>query len=80
MRLGSVKRGSVHGVTTGINGGKDEPLRFVQMYDRDASGRWEAEGKTFVFRSDKLRVFGKREVVVAGMAVLWPRLIVKFED
>lgn len=76
--IGRVKRGSAHGVTTGLVSSQDEPLRFVQMFDRQATGRWE--NKTFVFKSDGLRESGKRDTVVVGMSIRWPKLIVKFED
>jgi len=76
--IGSVKKGSAHGILTGLGCSQDEALRFVRMFDRDASGRWE--DKTFIFKSDKLRETGKREVVIAGMLVRWPKLVVKFED
>ncbi len=76
--IGFVKRGSAHGMTTGIGCTREEALRFVHMFDRDATGRWD--GDTFIFKSDKLRVAGKRDMVVAGMSVRWPKLAVKFED
>lgn len=76
--IGSVKCGSAHGVFTGLGSSQDDVLRFVRMFDRDATGRWE--DKTFVFKSDKLREVGNRETVVVGMLVRWPKLLVKFED
>lgn len=52
-----------------------EPLRFVQMYDRDAIGTWR-EG-TFVFRSDKIAAIpGKVEEVKVALALQWPKLTV----
>jgi hypothetical protein len=58
------------------NGGKDkEPLRMVQMYDRDAIG--ELRNGTFVFRSDKIAAIpGKIDEIKAAMSFRWPGLTI----
>lgn len=57
---------------------KDEPLRFVRMYDKTAIGEWR--DKVFVFRSDAIVRAGKLEAVKIAMAGLWPKLEVQYDE
>jgi hypothetical protein len=57
---------------------KDEPLRFVRMYDKNAIGEWR--DKVFVFRSDAIVRAGKLEAVKIAMAGLWPNLEVIYDE
>jgi len=51
----------------------NEPLRFVQMYDRDAIGK--LDGDKFTFRSDKIaRTHGKLDEVKVALAFRFPYL------
>ena len=57
---------------------KDEPLRFVRLYDRNAIGLWR--DKVFVFRSDAIVQAGKLETVKIAMSIRWPNLKVQHDE
>jgi hypothetical protein len=75
--IGAVKRGSAHGILTGLGFGRDDVRRFVTMYDRDALIRWE--GDDVVIKSTKI-INNHREAFLVALSVVKPKLVVKFED
>jgi hypothetical protein len=74
------RRVSLDAALKWCNGGKDkEPLRMVQMYDRDAIGEWR-DGM-FVFRSDKIAAIpGKIDEIKIAMSIRFPGLTVVHDE